>query len=147
MRKIRFRYIYQQIKNKKDISIYEFSLEEIEDNLDRFFEDIGLSFFSFKKFNKFQTENGYKLIARCQYTGFMDKNKKKIYEGDIVKVNLSDNPQLFEIAFYNGAFALRNKEGHFNYLCNMCMDYRAIEIIGNIYENKNLLNKQGDKNE
>jgi len=138
------------VKDKKNISIYEFSLEEIENNLDRFFEDIELSFFSFKKFNKFQTENGYKLIARCQYTGSEDINDKEIYEGDIVTDKYKN---IYEIRYEPEwmSFALVNDnecvKKHLIFDTEEYYSAEEIKVIGNIFKNKNLLKNKGDKNE
>ena len=62
-----------------------------------------------------------------QFTGFYDKNKKEIYEGDIIK-GLCRNWVVF---FQEGLF--KTKVGQ--YLLE-----GEFEIIGNIHENPELLN-------
>lgn len=66
-------------------------------------------------------------------TNEIDKNKKIIYQGDILKTNNG----LLEVRFYNSAFALYNieKQQHFEYMCNISsMLGRVYEIVGNIFE-------------
>ena len=82
-----------------------------------------------------------------QFTGLMDKNGKEIYEGDIVKWS---NGMLYAVKFLDGMFYASIEE------CNECIFggfplYRLIEcedggceIIGNIYDNTELL-KGGEK--
>lgn len=65
-----------------------------------------------------------------QYTGSKDKNGKGIYEGDFVKQFGNKNPLLVEWSQsgfrYNGIYLIH--------------EIKSVEVIGNIYENEELLN-------
>ena len=75
-----------------------------------------------------------------QYIGFTDKNKKQIYEGDIVEfyngiVNIDKEIGIVDTTNFM-AFLNTNTEAG-DYLCNYDSD--ELEVLGNIYENTELL--------
>ena len=77
-------------------------------------------------------------------TGLKDKNKKEIYEGDIVKANLrffDIVDQKCRVIFHNGSFGLQY--GYSLDYFKPLATWDDIEVIGNIYENPELL--KGDE--
>jgi len=75
-----------------------------------------------------------------QYTGLRDKNDVEIYEGDILKfVNKSFLcGEIGVVKFNHGSFRIENED--FNSLFPKDRSIKKyIEVIGNIYENKELL--------
>lgn len=66
------------------------------------------------------------------YTGLLDKNGKRIFEGDILEYEHREVADNNIMAFYQGTFGLKHGDGQvfFPYRC---------EIIGNLYETPEIL--------
>ena len=77
----------------------------------------------------------FKDIELMQYTGLKDKNEKEIYEGDIIICKYG--PQIaMEVKWVDEGFRTLGKYDGDNYVGFV---KNNAEVIGNIYENKNLL--------
>lgn len=77
-------------------------------------------------------------IELMQSTGLKDKNGKEIFEGDIVKMakDIYSDLTYYEIVRHRGgAYRLESNQ----YSCELWLRYTNCEVIGNIYENQELL--------
>ena len=73
-----------------------------------------------------------------QYTGLHDKNGKEIYEGDIVKSFFVDTDEAGNEIYKYYIIEVKYDE----VLCSYKIDkFMNLEVIGNIYENKELINE------
>ena len=77
------------------------------------------------------------LYSLMQYTGLHDKKGKEIYEGDIVKSFFVDTDEAGNEIYKYYIIEVKYDE----VLCEYNIDkFMNLEVIGNIYDNKELLN-------
>ena len=89
-----------------------------------------------------------------QYTGIKDKNGKEVYEGDIMGQCFDDyKDSICEVKYEDGMLILENIKNKYKRPCNINDGFgwsklsnytgykNGFEVIGNIYENKELLEK------
>ena len=83
---------------------------------------------------------GRKTYKFMQYTGIKDKNGVEIYEGDMNKTNSS----LYKVVFDKCCFWGVDERGKYPiYQINhYVLDDEIFEVIGNIYENPELLEQK-----
>ena len=135
-REIKFKYIWSN-PEKTNFITEIFTLDEIE---------AGNQFMVLE--NKPLLKD-YKLIARVQFIGLLDKNEKKIFVGDVIKIKCNEDIIIGHVFYkqsrccyminhpagYNGSFALHTPT------IAICDEFN---IIGNIYQNPELLGGEND---
>jgi hypothetical protein len=75
-----------------------------------------------------------KIPIVMQFSGLLDKNGKEVYEGDIVKVLDDDGDEISEDTIVYNAPSFEFMPDN-----SLAIDGRIVEVIGNIYENPELL--------
>ena len=117
MREIKFRYRVKLPMTGR-IAVVIKSLEEIESGV--IFEYI-----------KTQVH----ILSKDQFTGLKDKNGVEIYEGDIVEYFIRKMRCIGTISWATSGFWITGQLDRLNWV-----NYWKIVVIGNIYENPELLN-------
>lgn len=73
-----------------------------------------------------------------QFTGLQDANSKDVYEGDIVRYR--PNNKVYQVVFKDGIFWGEGNNG-----CGCAAHFfPSCEIIGNVFDNSELIEKGGD---
>ncbi len=134
MREIKFRYVFK--KPNGHIVIYFTDIQHLEHG------DIA----NFLQHNFLSIERD--LIARDLYTGLTDKNDKEIYGEDIVRGKDGSR----RIEYKGGNFVARKLRDSKNYtyegITTKYLPFNwkdQFEVIGNIYENKELLEVKDER--
>lgn len=89
--------------------------------------------------SKYTPTSGLKVM---QYTGLTDKNGTEIYEGDVCEtVTVSGKPfgTIDFVSFLDGGFIFKDIEDKLLPISLNDSEIVSIEVIGNIYENPELL--------
>jgi hypothetical protein len=81
-----------------------------------------------------RTNNNYKVISVMQFTGMKDCEGVDIYEGDVLEGTISK----WKVIFKNGCFLLEELYSS-DFLTMFEANFKVIKIIGNIYQNPELL--------
>lgn len=98
----------------------------------------------YHEFIRYLSDDRY---IKRQYTGLKDKKGKEIYDGDIVKYTTINSALVNEeciayIDWCTWSFALfkkyKGERNYFTILDKICSN--KIEVIGNIYQDKHLIN-------
>ena len=71
-----------------------------------------------------------------QYTGLRDVKHSEVYESDILK---GQSGIIYIVVWDDGGFILKDTLGSVTSLMNWYVDLNDLEVIGNIYENPELL--------
>ena len=130
-------------KDEKILSILTYTNENVWPQLVLYTDEY--------KSNFWLTDEEGMCLHLMQFTGLLDKNGKEIYEGDICNCKEWYFGDLKEIAFNgvvsfdDGQFAII-KETDSPYSLYQALDScsisnRDIKVVGNIYQNPELLNK------
>ena len=83
-------------------------------------------------------DEGMKFYKVEQCTGLNDKNGKRIYEGDLIKID--DDVAVIKWSDYYARFMLESSEDNFDFETTYAEECK---VIGNIHENADLLEVGG----
>lgn len=78
-----------------------------------------------------------------QYIGIKDVNSNRIYEKDIVRITTTqtEETRIGKVIYYTGNAMYLVETTMEDYFTFMSQDIKSVEVLGNIHENKELLNE------
>ena len=123
MRKIKFRAWHKEKKIMGEVLGIDILHKEI--------------FFSNEDVNCYE-HTDFKDIELIQYTGLKDMSEKEIYEGDILFESFGE--EYFKVVFEDGSFRVETEE----YSLPLKEYAHICEVVGNIYENLELIKEWDD---
>lgn len=134
MRDIKFQFIYKDIPFSGDNSEFRYhrKVYTLDQMLEKPVKDMS------------DIHDNCELIAKRQFTGLIDKNGVEIYENDLIEL-CGDKKGALRVEFVNayvGGWILtyRDKSLEESYTLSLgARQPHEIEVIGNIYENAELL--------
>lgn len=79
----------------------------------------------------------YDHCVALQYSGLKDVDDKEIFEGDIVRLEYDDGTCVnIQITFSDGSFCMNHGVFRIN---KKVVEYSKLKVIGNIFENRELI--------
>lgn len=112
------------------------------------FDSSGITAIKLQDYNDYDDSNFCSLehLKYMQYTGLKDKNDVEIYEGDVAQITylnpLTGKPvfDVYRIETQdNGLVKMIHSSGEERWHRYLHLQYKEVEVVGNIYENPNLL--------
>lgn len=132
MREIKFRGLTKTTAGNRWVYGYYYKVKS-------FFDDEEAHFIETIK-NNHLTEFSVDKKTIGQYTGLKDKNGKEIYEGDILRFSDVDTAIVQWNSKYASFIVKPIQDYYFDSeILGHAIEYSKVEVIGNIYENSNLL--------
>ena len=140
MREIKFRYVNidrNSVANGNGrYKMWYFTLDDIQIHSDKW-----LAMCDYNQNTNATRGEAWETISRDLYTGLRDKNGKEVYGGDVYKY---ENGDTYKVVFSGGGFTGQEVPDEFDSgdfeLSGINNDYA--EVIGNIYENPELLESE-----
>lgn len=128
--RFKFRYVFKKDFGGKTSTCYKMPIFNLDAVTDK----------NFNKVIEGYTDYGYILVSINLCTGLKDKNGELIYEGDILNIEPNSRLKVIWDNKYVRFLLASLEHKYFVTTYNLVSLKNTFEIIGNIYENPELLN-------